>query len=301
MPHIRLPWTEAGGQWLPDMRSCFNERYYNGTEPSPFVRLEDPRAVIWDLAFANRSPTTEEWRQVTRIVLWDWACWVELRESIVGFGWAPYPHRGEASVFADIHTLEQFSTEIMDDPEQVRLTVRAIIPTDPPAMPDHPQQPSHSTISISMIFGREYEPALKDLCTMVEAVCARPLVGRTGPPAGLGHDSQNTAAGHPGPEASSPPGETSHHAAGEPPAGATAERKVAESTRFGRPGDSLPAEKPVRPSMPTLEITVEAVPDTAEWLSFAAPTSQELLAPSETSDNGRGLEIPGFLHDHPRA
>lgn len=264
--------TAEGTGWLADSIGCFQERYYRQREPTPYVGAADADRVAWDLGFSGHVPDRTEREHVQCVVLADGGNWVELTEGYVRFGWSTYPHRGHGSVSAGLEALELFQVEVMDNPEQVRLVVRAqVLPLAPRGAQ---AQSGPGRIGVTVIFGREHQPALTDLCALVEQMCRRPLRQESSPapPAADG-------PAHPaGPQHEPPPGRA--HA--------------------GPPGPHpAPAGPHTRPPAHPLAVTVAGVPDSPEWLSFAAPTTQELLTtpaaevPASAPAGAAGAPVPG--------
>ncbi len=288
MPLFRVRWASTDaeeGQWHADTLGFFRERYFINGEPTPYVRAEDPESLIWDLGFRSCVPCGGQEEGVHSLVLGDGNSWVEVRNRFLSFGWSVYPHRGEASVFAAIHTLEQFQIEVMPDPEQVQLIVQAGVHARAGGPPSAPGRGGASGISVSLIFGREHEPVLRDLRVLLEIRSGRRLTGRGSPPPGT---SQITAGtGDPGVQDAEPhAGPATSPAPPEPPGGPAAayEREDAAGPD-AQDGRVPPAGKHSRPGARTLALAVDRVPDTPEWLSFAGPTTLELIAsPSTDTD-----------------
>lgn len=285
-PFPRLRWTSPeieDGQWYEDRLGCFRERYYVRRQPTPYVRLDDPEIYIWDLGFSNRFPGQREASRVDCLVLSDISGWLELRDGFLSFSWSPYRHRGDASAFVALHTLEQFQVEVMADPEQVQLIVQA--ENRAPIMPRALERTTHSGIRISMIFGREHEPALRDLCAYAEEQCRRPLAGRNGPPA-EGPPAVANKADPANPEAV-PSATPVDRAAGpgpdEPMAGTPVPAHERDVEPAAHDADAPPGRTHIRPAIRTLAVAVDVAPDTAGWLSFVGPTTQDLLSPLGTN------------------
>jgi len=280
-PLPRILWTGSeisdNTGWYADTFGCFRERYYNERGPSPFVKPEgDHEYVVWDLGYGGRVPHKGEMQGVTCLVLAEGGNWVELRDTFVRFGWADYPHRGLASGFAAIDTLEEFRVEVMTDPEQVQLVIQAQIAPQIPLGTGAPG--GLGGISVSIVFGREHQPALDDLCAFVEQTCGRRLQRLDSPPSA--GPAMTGAAGQAGPDAGAhqpPPHDPAPVPDGEaPPRDAAATQAPGDDPRAAAP--ISPAEQHTRPPVHTLAATVDRAPDTAEWLSFAAPTTIELLS-----------------------
>jgi hypothetical protein len=264
--------TADGTGWLADSIGCFQERYYRQRKPTPYVGAADADRVIWDLGFIGHVPDRTEGERVQCVVLADGGNWVELSERSVRFGWSTYPHRGHGTVSVGLEALERFQVEVMDYPEQVRLVVEAqVLPLAPRGAQ---AQSGPGRIGVTVIFGREHQPALADLCALVEQMCRRPLrqESRPVPPAADG-------PAHPaGPQHEPPPGRAHPGPPGPHPA---------------------PPGPHTRPPAHTLAVTVAGVPYSPEWLSFAAPSTQELLtppaadAPASAPVGAAGAPVPG--------
>jgi hypothetical protein len=131
-----------------------------------------------------------------------------------------------------------------------------------------------------MAFGREHEPVLKDLRVLLERRSGRRLAGHVTAPPGSPQITARTA--DPGaretqryPEPATSPSQ--------PSPGGLAAAHEDEAAAPGTPDGPLPpATKHSRPGARTLVVAVDSVPDTPEWLSFAGPTTLELLASPST-------------------
>ncbi len=288
MPLFRMRWASTDseeGQWHADTLGFFRERYFINGEPTPYVRAENPESLIWDLGFHNCVPRDGQEEGVHSLVLGEGNSWVEVGNRFLGFGWSAYPHRGEASVFAAIHTLEQFQVEVMPDPEQVQLIVQAGVRARAAAPPGPPERGGRSGISVSLTFGREHEPVLRDLRVLLERRSGRKLAGQGSLQPGSSRTTAGTA--DPGVRDAEPYAESATSPAPpEPPSGLAVAYEIEDAAGPDAQDNRVPpAGKHSRPGARTLALAVDSVPDTPEWLSFAGPTTLELLAsPSTDTD-----------------
>jgi hypothetical protein len=257
-----------GPGWYEDPEGRFQQRYRDN-EFTAYVGRPD--RIFWDLAFCGRMPNDYEARELAGIVLQTDDGWVELGRQRLRLGYSdPKP----LYMTVAIPWLQQFQVENADH-QHVRLVVYA------EAYSGDRQDPGGSVlphgISISITFRQRYETLLYGLCSYAEKICGRGLSH----PIKLPASQLATDSAAPLPPTESP----------EPP---PAEPRVSQSAETSAPppppaDNSMPqlgkgsaASSQPRPADRALVLSVALAPDTSDWLSFAAPTTYELLnSPTE--------------------
>jgi hypothetical protein len=238
----------------------FKNRWMNGKEPTPYVR-NNRGQILWDLRFSGRGPGRDEADGLDGIVLVDAGKWIEYRHPELILGWS-VPNRTFVTIATG--TVAWLACEPASDADRVCFTVHA----DPAsAAGSAGTLPAHSDeVSISISFGQHHYQALWDLCAFIEETCGRVLA----PPADTAaQEVQDASGSEPEPADAARPAHSGGSAAG-----TDQPTNLAEPGRAAGPGR---AAQPAPATVATLAVTVERVPDTPEWVSFAAPTAEDLL------------------------
>jgi hypothetical protein len=290
------------GEWIYDPANQHWQRYHDGRELTPYVRIGE--RLIWDLAHARRVPDDTEYSRLDGMALDDISGWLEVTRFGIRMGW-PRKHPGvTVSTTIDLDALASFELDEAD-PEHIKLRIIGYSSPTYAAGTIHPGQ--SGVISMSMIFGREHESALYGLRDYLERTCERTLAS----PASKSRERPSAPAegpeGHQ-PEPDGSQGRERAGSAGEPDsrpadpgheplrADKPVEHRDRPATEAAGNGPEHPdAGRRARPAPPTLTVRVETAPDTDEWLSFAATSVGVLISGGDTSGSltgGTGYEGP---------
>lgn len=272
---------EAGGyrgSWRIDPLNQFDERFYKDHDYTPHVRLKGQ--MIWDLAFARRVPDEHE-RQSGDLMLIGSCSWVRLSATVIQVGCG----RNTVDVMSaaiPLRSLHTFAIHGLGRRDMVTLEVTARAFSESPA--DGLSHGQAGVLRMSMLFEPEHESPLQDLRRFLEHECghdmagpARPTMSPPGatparkpiPPSAVRKERVDYWEPDTNPEPATA-------LAGEPEHEREASRDGHRETAGGaRPGDLI------RPAARVLAVCAEVAPKTKEWLSYAAPTTQLLLAPSD--------------------
>jgi hypothetical protein len=272
--------------------STFKKRWMNGKEPTPYV-LNNRDQVLWDLSITHRGPRQGDMGGLDGMVLVEADRWIEYAHSELRMAWAA-PNRTTAII--SVGSIVWLACEQASDADHVCLMVH----TNPASVP-RPRSalPTNSdAVTISISFSQHNYEALWDLCTFIEHTCGRVLAPAAEMAAQEVLDASNSA---PGPADAARPAHS-----GMPVTGTDEPANLAEPGRAAGP-DRAAQFAPA--TVATLAVTVERVPDTPEWLSFAAPTAEDLLgeptigtlqAPrSDTAQQGLPDSFPEVAPDPP--
>jgi hypothetical protein len=245
-----------GPGWYDDPQGRFKQRYRDDDRFTAYVG--GPDRVFWDLIFCERLPKDHEARDLAGVVLLTGEGWVEFGRQSLHIGCSG---PDEMSITIAITSLKHFQVERVDG-QYVQLVVHAEAHSGNRTDPGGHIEPHR--ISVSMKFARTYEALLYGLCSYAEKACRRGLshhmeIPTTQPPA---------EASAPAPRADSPTPPSAETPAPQPPT----ETPAPQSNKVGvAPEQMHPADR-------CLVLSVTLAPDTSDWLSFAAPTTYELLS-----------------------
>ena len=274
-------WAARNGGWREDPVIKSWQRYHDGAEFTPYVRIGE--FTWWDLARPGRVPRPGELDEKLKgSILVDSGAQLEVTKFAIGVTWLRNHPGVSVSATIDLDALAEFEVRPASSPEKLRLSVVGYNGPRYSAGAIHPGE--SGAISMSVIFGRQHEPTLHDLREVLERMCERRLAGPVeGSLAGSPEDETEPEADLAGetPPSARP---AEHHV---PPAG-----EAADASR-----DNPDAVRRVRPALPVLAVSVETAPDTDEWLSFRATTVDVLISAkgSAREGDGRGRDGPADL------
>lgn len=278
-----------GGGWKSDPGNQFDERFYDGKTYTPYVRLGGER--VWDLACAGHVPDGHE-DQSADLMLVGSSSWLRLSRTQIRVAC-----RKESAIVMlatiSLRSLQTFAIHWLTDRDAVILEVTARAFMGSPA-----EGTSHGqtgVLSMSMMFEPDHESLLQDLRRHLERLCGHDLTAPVTPLA-------TTPAHRPEPQAGVQEEQVDFwepDTSSEPTTSLPEEPEhEREAPRDGhrepaggvRPGDVI------RPAARILTVSAEVVPEMGGWLSYAAPSTQLLLAPSDGGGGGAIRSAPGGVH-----
>jgi hypothetical protein len=284
--------------WRADPFQFFTDRYHDGSDFTPFVRVVDPDRVLWDLNYAGQAPRDAELEHLDGLIFKADGKWVECTTDRFRVRWNN-SEAGSMIVTVPVRTLQQFQlipkgTAAATGTGCAGLVVSASASTFASA-----GDMSDDSLRILLTFEPQCEYFLNALVAFAESVSGRTLtvspyahvgdVPRTaheqGPP-GSSAGSQETGR-QPGIRSHSPATESEPHVGRE--AGGEARQQNSARPELPKASDHL------------LTIATEFVPDTPEWLSFAAPTVQELLGHVSGQEAAATRDSVAFYRHDPDA
>jgi hypothetical protein len=242
MPHS---WRRSGTQiastdgWRPDPEEKFPQRFYGGCGFTPYVG--SPERALWDLGYSGRIPNVRELENVLGMALADvhGRVTLTLTDNRLTLEWAGRPG-AEASAIVSPGILESYELRPAVRPECLELHLAAALVADWRDTDDAPL--SAGMINLSIVLGREHESVLCELREYIAGHYQRPQ---------LRVEREEPAR-------SRPPTDVAVDAG---------DRGRDESVADGQP----------RSAPHTLAVTVETAPDNDDWLSFAAPSVDDLI------------------------
>lgn len=264
--------SEQGG-WLQDPTRAFEERYHDGSRFTPFVRIPRSGRVLWDLCFAGQLPEEEDYKHVDGVVLQTVGKRIECTGAGLRVSWLGPDDTSQMWAVLPLARLLQLEPVTVNE-DCAGLLIRAA-----PAKPIR-TGPSES-LSISLTFPPKHEGSVRELCAYTEWRGQRSLTGAGRTRSASTAPAAREQTSHDGPGASV--------AAGQP----HGRRQVSTSAAGAQPhraaADSRPAREDIRPEHPQatnhlLAVSAALIPDTGEWLTFVAPTVQELLVAGMAGD-----------------
>jgi hypothetical protein len=268
--------SEQGG-WLQDPTRAFEDRYHDGSRFTPFVRIPRLDRVLWDLCFAGRLPEEGDREAVDGAVLQAAGRRIECDHDNLRVSWRDPDGSARMRAVMPLARLIQLEPATANE-DCVGLLIRAA-----PAKPVR-TGPGES-LSISLTFPPQHEGSVHDFCVFTEQMCGRPLTGMARTGARSAAPMTRKQPGHSGTAGSAAAGQP--HVRLEVPASAAGAQPhpAAADSRFGRED---PRQEHPQASDRLLMVSAMLVPDNDEWLTFAAPTVEELLAAEMAGDGGSG-------------
>lgn len=284
--------TARDGEWKCDPVNKNWQRYHNGLDFTPYVRIGE--RTMWDLARSGRVPEGDEYADVESLILSDSGAWLEVTRQTIHMKWSRSHPGVDALVTIDLDALARFEVNHARTPENLELRITGYNSPRYSEGNIHPVQ--SGMISMSMVFWRQHESALRDLRDLLERMCERPLTDAPGrseesqpEPTSQQRDRQPGLREKESRSAESTEEWAAHpHRAGAPMTSAEPGEHDSRHSEAANPSREDPdVGRRVRPVLPTLTVSVETAPDTDEWLSFAT-TSIDVLIGADGADHRDG-------------
>jgi hypothetical protein len=285
---FRPGFTRKDGVWSND--SNFTKRWVSGNKATPYIRNSHGH-LLWDLGFSGRGPTQNEISQVEGTVLVDADRWIEYRHPELRLGWYAHNAHGRTQVTIIVDSIIWLACEPAKDAGCVCLMVH-VSPASAAQSPGAVRANS-DVVSISISFGQQYYKALWDLCAFIEHRCGRVLAPPFDVAAHEIHDGQYVGGHNSGHSVDGGrPASSGQSTAGldQSPDAADQQGGTVEPSRTPAHSDSdqgvvrSGTEASDRQATGAVDlafaVVVERVPDTPRWISFAAPTTEDLLGES---------------------
>jgi hypothetical protein len=288
--------AHGGEGWRNDPEKTFEQRFHDGKTFTPYVKVND--VIFWDLGHARHVPNEHE-PQIGDLVLIGSCNWLRLSTPLIVFGCKK--NGRDLSAKIPLESLRTFEVRKSAEPDSMILEVAATVFGEFSAERVGASQTGE--LSMSMMFESEHESALQDLRGLLERLCLRDLAPRPGPSM-----SPPSTASHPAPAAEPiPPSlareervdywetDTDPEQVAVLPREADHDHEPARTGHRELAGRARSAEV-IRPASPILTVSAEVAPETKEWLSFTAPSTELMLAHTENGGDDTADLAPGGVH-----